>query len=136
MPRRRKKSVIRLSLSAEEIESRIMALVGKGGGRRSIRGITIVYVGSLGTEPNWFARPRPPKISPESMKRFVTALAQVRKEFDLLVDLHAGDDLSQSLMAAWKRIPEPVFSLPHTKGIKEQNEGVPRVRMPRASFEC
>ena len=61
MPRRRKKSVIRLGLSADEIEARIMALMRKGGGRRSIRGSTIVYVGSFGTEPNWFARPRPPK---------------------------------------------------------------------------
>jgi hypothetical protein len=26
--------------------------------------VALVYVGSLGTEPNWFARPLPPKVSP------------------------------------------------------------------------
>jgi hypothetical protein len=91
VPRRRKKRVDRGVLSADEIATRIMTLIRQGGGRRSIRGITIVYVGSLGTEPNWFARPQPPKISPASRKRFVTALARVRQEYDLLVDLHAGD---------------------------------------------
>jgi hypothetical protein len=91
VPRRRKKRVDRGVLSADEIATRIMTLIRHGGGRRSIRGITIVYVGSLGTEPNCFARPQPPKISPASRKRFVTALARVRQEYDLLVDLHAGD---------------------------------------------
>jgi len=91
VPRRRKKRVDRGVLSADEIAIRIMTSIRQGGGRRSIRGITIIYVDSLGTEPNWFARPRPPKISPASMKRFVTALARVRKEYDLLVDLHTGD---------------------------------------------
>jgi len=35
------------------------------------------------------------------MKRFVTALAEVRKEYDLLLDVHAGSDLLHSVMAAW-----------------------------------
>jgi hypothetical protein len=91
VPRRREKRVDRGVLSADKIATRIMTLIRQGGGRRSIRGITIVYVGSFGTEPNWFARPQPSKISPASRKRFVTALAQVRQEYDLLVDLHAGD---------------------------------------------
>jgi hypothetical protein len=85
------KQVVRGVLSADEIAARILALIRRGGGRRSIKGVTIVYVGSLGTEANWFARPSPPKISPASMKRFVTALAQVRKEYDLRFDLNAGD---------------------------------------------
>ena len=56
MPRRRKKPfVARPVLTPAEIEARIMALIRKGGGRRSIKAITIVYVGSFGSEPNWFA---------------------------------------------------------------------------------
>jgi hypothetical protein len=85
VPRRRKKeAVIRPKLSADEIEARLMALIQ--GGRRRIKGITIVHVGSFGTEPNWFARPNPCRVSNASMKEFVSALATVRKEFDLLFD--------------------------------------------------
>jgi hypothetical protein len=43
-----------------------------------------VFVGSFGQEPNWFARPRPSRVSEACMREFVTALARVRKEFDLL----------------------------------------------------
>ena len=82
MPRRRKKeAVIRPKLTADEIEARMMALIQ--GGRRRIKGITIIYVGSFGTEPNWFAHPKPSRVSTASMQEFVRALAQVRKEFDL-----------------------------------------------------
>ena len=84
MPRRRKRTVIRPKLSADEIESRIMALIQ--GGHRGIKGITIVHVGSFGTEPNWFARPNPSRISDSCTKEFVSALAKVRKEFDLFFD--------------------------------------------------
>ena len=84
MPRRRKRTVIRPKLAADEIASRIMALIQ--GGHRRIKGITIVHVGSFGTEPNWFARPSPSRVSSASMKEFVSALAKVRKEFDLLFD--------------------------------------------------
>lgn len=85
VPRRRKKEpVIRPKLSADEIEARIMALIQ--GGRRRIKGITIIYVGSFGTEPNWFARPKPRRVSNASMREFVSALAKVRKEFDLVFD--------------------------------------------------
>jgi len=76
--------VIRPKLSADEIEARMMALIQ--GGHRRIKGITIVHVGSFGTEPNWFARPNPSRVSNASMKEFVSALARVRKEFDLLFD--------------------------------------------------
>jgi hypothetical protein len=75
----------RPELSASEIEARMMHLIRKSGGRPRLKGIALVYVGSLGTEPNWFARPIPPQVSPKCMKLFVTALAQVRKEYDLAV---------------------------------------------------
>jgi hypothetical protein len=79
----KKKLVGRPELSASEIEARIMSLIRKSGMRPRLKGIALVYVGSLGTEPNWFARPIPAKISSKCMKLFVTALAQVRKEYDL-----------------------------------------------------
>jgi hypothetical protein len=86
--RRRKKHVVRAKISADEIEARIMALIH--GGHRRIRGITVVYVGSLGTEPNWFARPKSNRVSEASMREFVSALAKVRQEFDLLTE-EGGD---------------------------------------------
>jgi hypothetical protein len=85
-------------LSPDEIEHRIMALVRKGGGRRSIED-TIVYVGSFGTEPNWFARPVPPRPSSKSMKRFVSALAHVRQQYDLLVNPAPGTKVD--FLSAW-----------------------------------
>jgi hypothetical protein len=49
-----------------------------------LQGIGFVYVGSFGQEPNWFARPIPTRVSDKCRREFVTALAAVRKEFDLL----------------------------------------------------
>jgi hypothetical protein len=49
-----------------------------------LKGVAFVFVGSFGQEPNWFARPRPSRVSEACMREFVTALARVRKEFDLL----------------------------------------------------
>lgn len=96
MPRRRKRSmVIRPKLSADEIEARMMALIE--GGHRRIKGITIVHVGSFGSEANWFARPNPSRISDSSMKEFVSALAKVRKEFDLLFDENAEAPITDRL---------------------------------------
>jgi hypothetical protein len=46
--------------------------------------VGFVHVGSFGQEPNWFARPIPSRISEACRRAFVTALAKVRKEFDLL----------------------------------------------------
>ena len=89
MPRRRKKNVIRPKLSADEIEARLMALIQ--GGRRRIKGVTIVHVGSFGTEPNWFARPNPSRVTDAAMREFVSALAKIRKEFDLSFD--DGEDV-------------------------------------------
>ena len=41
----------------------------------------VAFVWSFGQEPNWFA---PSRVSEACMREFVTALARVRKEFDLL----------------------------------------------------
>jgi hypothetical protein len=105
MSRRRKKPfVARPVLAPSEIEARIIALIRKGGGRQSIKGITIVYVGSLGSEPNWFARPVPSTISPNSMKKFVSAFAQVRQVYDLLVpsdEFRTPTFALNDLTAAW-----------------------------------
>jgi len=49
-----------------------------------LRGVGFIHVGSFGQEPNWFARPLPSRISDARERAFVTALAKVRKEFDLL----------------------------------------------------
>jgi hypothetical protein len=51
---------------------------------RKVNGVGFVYVGSLGQEPNWFARPLATRVSPACRRKFVTALAKVRMEFDLL----------------------------------------------------
>jgi hypothetical protein len=83
MPPQRKKVVRRPGLSASEIEARILGIIRKSGGRLALDGVALVYVGSLGKEANWFARPIPPKVLPKCMKLFVRVLAQVRKEYDL-----------------------------------------------------
>ena len=49
-----------------------------------LKGVGFVHVGSFVQEPNWFARPLPTRISEACRRAFVTALAKVRKEFDLL----------------------------------------------------
>ena len=100
MPRRRKKSVIRLGLSADEIEARIMALMRKAGGPSQHPGYHDRRCWFLRYGTELVRATETPKISPESMKRFVPALAQVRKEYDLRLDLHAGDGFLHSLMVA------------------------------------
>jgi hypothetical protein len=50
-----------------------------------LKGIRFVHVGNFGQEPNWFAQPLPSRISEACRRAFVTALARVRKEFDLLL---------------------------------------------------
>ena len=67
-----------------------MELIQLRDARRKIKGVEFVYVGSLGSEPNWFARPLPVRISGTCMKEFVSALAQVRKTHDLLFDSGRG----------------------------------------------
>jgi hypothetical protein len=85
MPRWRRSSFTpRLSLPALELELKIL---GPLRGRRScakLKGVRFVYVGSFGREPNWFAQPIPSGISGAGRRQFVSALARVRKEFDML----------------------------------------------------
>jgi hypothetical protein len=51
---------------------------------RKLQGADFFYVGSVGQEPNWFARPVPFRVSEACRKSFVSALGEVRREFDLL----------------------------------------------------
>ena len=67
-----------------------MELIVHHEARRKIKGVEFVYVGSLGSEPNWFARPLPVRVSETCMKEFVSALAQVRRTYDLLFDSGRG----------------------------------------------
>ena len=83
MPRRRRTEITRIALPADQLESKIIRMLR---GRRScakLKGVAFVFVGSFGQEPNWFARPRPSRVSDACMREFVTALARVRREFDL-----------------------------------------------------
>jgi hypothetical protein len=67
-----------------------MELIQLREARRRIKRVEFVYVGSLGSEPNWFARPLPVRVSETCMKEFVSALAQVRRTYDLLFDSNGG----------------------------------------------
>ena len=84
MPRRRRTNTTRLALPATELESRIMGMLRGLKACAKLKGVAFVFVGSFGQEANWFARPRPSRVSDACMREFVTALARVRKEFDLL----------------------------------------------------
>ena len=86
LPRRRKKTCTRSALPASELEAKILELIGQEKARRKITGVEFVYVGSLGSEPNWFARPLPSRVSEACMREFVSAFAQVRRGYDLLFD--------------------------------------------------
>jgi|SoiMethySBSTD1v2_1073268.scaffolds.fasta_scaffold59248_6 hypothetical protein len=66
----------------KELEAKILELIGQEKARRKITGVEFVYVGSLGSEPNWFARPLPSRVSEACMREFVSALAQVRRGYD------------------------------------------------------
>jgi hypothetical protein len=83
MPRRRKQKKLlkRSALPASELERMIMAPLRKF---KTLKGIAFIYVGSYGTEPNWFARTIPSVVPNACRKKFVTAFAAVRKEFDLI----------------------------------------------------
>ena len=59
-----------------------------------LKGVGFVHVGSFGQEPNWFARPLPIRISEACRRAFVTSLAKVRKEFDLLFHPRFGTERS------------------------------------------
>jgi hypothetical protein len=83
MPRRRKIRITRTALPADQLESRIMGMLRGLKSCAKVKGVAFVFVGSFGQEPNWFARPRPSRVSDACMREFVTALARVRREFDL-----------------------------------------------------
>jgi hypothetical protein len=55
-----------------------------------LKSVGFVYVGSFGREPNWFARPLPSRVSDACRRAFVTVLASVRQEFDLLFGENTG----------------------------------------------
>jgi len=84
MPRRRRTNITRIPLPADQLESKIMGMLRGLRACAKLQGVAFVFVGSFGQEPNWFARPRPSRVSDVCMREFVTALAQVRKECDLL----------------------------------------------------
>jgi len=69
-----------------------MELIQLREARRKIKGVEFVYVGSLGSEPNWFARPLPHRVSEACMREFVFALARVRQAYDLLFDSKQPSD--------------------------------------------
>jgi hypothetical protein len=66
-----------------------MELIRHREARRKIKGVEFVYVGSVGSEPNRFARLLPVRVSDACMKQFVSALA-LRKAHDLLFDSNGG----------------------------------------------
>jgi hypothetical protein len=85
MSRRRKlKLPPRIALPASDLEAKIIAMLRGHKSCAKLKGVGFVYVGSLGQEPNWFARPIPSRVSDACRREFVTALATVRKEYDLL----------------------------------------------------
>ena len=51
---------------------------------RKLKGAAFFYLGSVGQKPNWVARPVPFRVSKACKKSFVSALGEVRREFDLL----------------------------------------------------
>jgi hypothetical protein len=76
MPRRRKiKQPPRAALPAAELESKMMAALRGLKECAKLKGVSFIFVGSWGQEPNWFARPRPSRISEACMRAFVTVLA-------------------------------------------------------------
>ena len=91
LPRKRKKTCTRSALPASELEAKILELIGQEKVRRKITGVEFLFVGSLGSEPNWFARPLPSRVSEACMREFVSALAQVRRAYDLLFDSNRSD---------------------------------------------
>jgi hypothetical protein len=83
----------RIALPASELESKIMVMLRGLKECAKLKGIGFVHVGSFGQEPNWFARPLP-SISEACRRAFVTALAKVRKEFDLLFPQRTEQQIS------------------------------------------
>jgi len=81
----------RVVLKASELESKVISMLRGLKECAKLKGIRFVHVGSFGQEPNWFAHPIPTRISEACRRAFVTALAKVRKEFDLLFPQRTGE---------------------------------------------
>src|SRR6187397_528777 len=95
MPRRRRiKLPPRIALPAAELERKMMATLRGLKECAKLKGVRFVHVGSVGQEPNWFARSLPIRISEACRRAFVTSLAKVRKEFDLLFHPRSGTERS------------------------------------------
>src|SRR5690349_5841698 len=89
MPRRKRvKLPPRIALPASELESKIMAML------RGLKECARLKAVGFVHEPNWFARPLPTRISEACRRAFVTSLAKVRKEFDLLFPQRFGTEKS------------------------------------------
>jgi len=86
MPRRRKNAnnPPRAALPATELETKMMGMLQGSKACAKLKGVRFIFVGSLGQEPNWFAYPIPNSVSEACKSAFVSALATVRKQFDLL----------------------------------------------------
>jgi hypothetical protein len=84
MPRRRATKTTRRALSASELDSKIMEMLCGLKACAKLKGVSFVFVGSFGQEPNWHARPLPARVSEACMREFVKALTFVRRQFDLL----------------------------------------------------
>jgi hypothetical protein len=86
MPRRRKNAnnPPRVALRAIELESKMMGMLRGRKACAELKGVRFIFVGSHGQEPNWFAYPIPISVSGACKSAFVSALATVRKQFDLL----------------------------------------------------
>ena len=74
----------RPALPAIELEARVVEIVRSVTRGSMLKGICITHVESFGLEPNWFAQPVPQQIPAVYKQAFITALGQVRREFDLL----------------------------------------------------
>ena len=94
MPLRNQPSSPRPALPLSELERKIMAPLRNLKSCRKLKGADFFYVGSVGQEPNWFARPVPFRVSKACRKSFVSALGEVRREFDLLLP-NVRDSLSR-----------------------------------------
>jgi hypothetical protein len=86
MPRRRKNAnnPPRVALPALELESKMMGMLRGLKDCAKLKGVRFIFVGSFGQEPNWFAYPIPTRVSEACKSAFVSAMATVRKQFDLI----------------------------------------------------
>jgi hypothetical protein len=84
MRKNRLKKSSRPAVPAAELEAKLMELIRERPACARVMSFSIVYVETLGSEPNWFAYPLPPRVSDACMRQFVAALGEVRRAFNLL----------------------------------------------------